>query len=607
MSSSYFQEDEIVGKVYDHRLIRRLIPWLRPYLAWLTLAVVFVLTGMSLFLVNPYILGRIVDQGIRPRNVEVINSLACTYLAIEVLVYAAACLQNYLLQYVGQKVMFDLRSDVFSHIQYLSAAFFDRNPVGRLVTRATNDVSALAELFSSGIVVVLGDVVLIFGIAAALFGLQPRLAAATLSTIPLLILFAWYFQRRMRDAFRDVRFRIARVNAMLSESISGVKIVQIFHREADRAMRFREFNAAHRDAQLASLFNHAMFLPVVTVINAVTIIIVLLIGGPMVERGELSLGILVSFLAYAQHFFFPIRDITEKISIFQSAMASAERILGLLDEPLEIDAKPRSASSPEKASEEDGVPLSERFNGNVEFERVTFGYVPGRPVLREVTFSLKAGQSAAIVGHTGAGKTTIASLLNRLYEIDAGRILIDGYDIRKLPKSWLRRQVAVLQQDVFIFSGNALENVRLRDLSISRERVEEVCRDVGVDGFIRELPDGYQGEIFERGANLSIGQRQLLAFARAMSFDPRILVLDEATSSIDSETEKLVQKAIKTMTCGRTCLIIAHRLSTIRHCDVILVLHHGILVEQGTHDELIARRGTYHMLYEMQFKDESAN
>ncbi|MBF0501504.1 MAG: ABC transporter ATP-binding protein, partial [Candidatus Riflebacteria bacterium] len=332
MSDSYFQEDEIIGKVYDHRLVRRLLPFLRPYLPIAALAVFVVLAGMSLFLVNPYILGRIVDTGIKPRNLDVITHLSLVYLGIEVLVFFAACLQNYLLQFVGQKIMFDIRSRLFSHLQRMSATFFDHNPVGRLVTRATNDVSALTELFSSGIVVVLGDIVLIVGIAVALFGLQPRLAAATLGMIPVLILVAWFFQGRMREAFRDVRFRIARVNSALSENIAGVKIIKIFHREADRVARFQEFNIAHRDAQLRSLFNHAVFTPIVTVVNAVTIIIVLLLGGPMVERGELSLGIMVSFLAYAQHFFFPIRDISEKVSVFQSAMASAERILGLLDE-----------------------------------------------------------------------------------------------------------------------------------------------------------------------------------------------------------------------------------------------------------------------------------
>lgn len=591
MKKSYFQDDEITGQFYDLRLMRRLLPYLRPVAWQAVLAVVLVIGGMSMFLVNPWLLGRIVDEGIKARQPELITRLALLYGFIELIVFLAQIGQNYLLQALGQRVMHDLRTDLLAHIQRLPVPFFDRNPVGRLVTRATNDVTSLAELFSTGLVVVLGDLFLILGITISLFLLQPMLAAATLSTIPLLALAAAFFQGRFRAAYRNVRTAVARLNSLLSESISGIKIIQIFNRQQERVSRFEALNQAHRDAQLQSLFYHALFIPIITVVNAITIIIILLLGGSLIIEGRLTTGVLVSFLAYAQHFFFPIRDISEKVGIFQSAMASAERVFALLDEPVE--------------SHLDVGHCPDRLNGEVQFEKVSFAYVPGRPVLHDLSFRVNPGESVAIVGHTGAGKTTIASLLNRFYEVSEGRILIDGHDLRSLNKPRLRRQLAVLQQEVFIFAGSPLENIRLWNEEIQAERVEAAAREIGADSFISRLPGGYGGDIFERGANLSSGQRQLLAFARAMAWDPRILVLDEATSAIDSETERLVQTAIRKLTRGRTCLIIAHRLSTIRDCNRILVLHHGILVEEGTHEELLQRCGFYHTLYEMQFKELS--
>lgn len=590
---SFFQEDEVIGKFYDARLVRRLLPFVRPHLVPAAVAISMVILGMGLFLVNPYILGRVVDDGITLRDSAAVTRFSLIYGLIELFLFIMAYGQNFLLQYVGQKVMFDIRERLFSHLQRLPVQFFDKNPVGRLVTRATNDVAAMGELFSSGIVVVIGDLFVILGIIVALLLLNPLLGVATLSTIPLLVWAAYFFQSRIREAFRNVRTRIARVNAALSENISGMRIIQIFNRESDREARFDELNAGHRDAQFQSLFYHSLFTPVVTVINGLTISIVLLLGGWMVMKGEIKVGLLVSFLAYAQHFFFPIRDISEKITVFQSAMASAERVFGLLDEVPEKDW-----------DSGDSLPS---VQGKIVFEDVSFSYIPGEAVLKNVSFTVEPGTSVAIVGHTGAGKTTISSLLNRFYDVGSGRVTLDGVDLRSLSKGFLRQTVSVIQQDVFIFSGPIIENIRLWDREKSAELVDRVTRDVHADGFIRGLEKGLETELYERGANLSVGQRQLISFARALCAEPKVLILDEATSSVDSETEKIIQEAIRNLTRNRTCLIIAHRLSTIQNCDKILVMHRGMLVEEGKHEDLLAKRGYYHKLHEIQFKDQVRN
>jgi len=591
MRDSYVQDDELSGSVYDGRLMRRLLPYVRPHIVPAAAAILLVFLGMGMFLVNPWVLGRVVDLGIKSGDAAAVTRLALVYGVLELLIFLAACGQNYLLQYVGQHVMLELRTRLFGHLQRLPIRFFDRNPVGRLVTRVTNDVAALGELFSSGLVVVLGDLVVLVGIAIAMLLLEPALGLATLATVPLLIASAVYFQSRIRTAYRLVRQRIARLNATLAENISGMKIIQMYRREPERAAGFVVLNASHRDAQLDTLFYHAVFTPVVTLINGLTIVIVLLLGGSMVRNGQITVGVLVSFLAYAQFFFFPIRNISEKVTLFQSAMAAAERVFALMDE------------QEEQAIIEGSAP--DRWRGEIVFDRVTFGYEPGRPVLHDVGFRVAPGESVAIVGHTGAGKTTIASLLQRFYEIDSGSITIDGFDLRNISKDALRRGIGVIQQDVFIFSGSAVENIRLWDETRGEAEVTGHAERVRAAGFLRALPGGFGGELYERGANLSTGQRQLLAFARALCADPPVLVLDEATSAVDTETEKSIQSAIETMAKDRTCLIIAHRLSTIRHCRRILVMHEGRLVEEGTHDELLARGGRYARLHEIQFMSNS--
>lgn len=591
MRDSYVQDDELIGSVYDARLTRRLLPYVRPHIVPAASAILLVFLGMGMFLVNPWVLGRVVDLGIKSGDAAAVTRLALVYGGLELLIFLAACGQNYLLQYVGQNVMLELRTRLFGHLQRLPVRFFDRNPVGRLVTRVTNDVAALGELFSSGLVVVLGDFVVLVGIAIAMLLLEPVLGLATLATVPLLIASAVYFQSRIRTAYRLVRQRIARLNAALAENISGMKIIQMYRRETERAAGFVALNAGHRDAQLESLFHHAVFSPVVTLINGLTIVIVLLLGGSMVRSGQITVGVLVSFLAYAQFFFFPIRNISEKVTLFQSAMAAAERVFALMDE------------QEEQAIIEGSTP--ERWRGEIVFNRVTFGYEPGRKVLHDVSFRVAPGESVAIVGHTGAGKTTIASLLQRFYEIDSGSITIDGIELRTISKDALRRGIGVIQQDVFIFSGSAVENIRLWDVTHNEAEVIGHAERVRAADFLRALPGGLDGELYERGANLSTGQRQLLAFARALCADPPVLVLDEATSAVDTDTEKSIQSAIETMAKDRTCLIIAHRLSTIRHCRRILVMHDGRLVEEGTHDDLLAKGGRYARLHEIQFNSTS--
>lgn len=587
---SYFHEDEVVGKFYDARLMRRMLEFVRPYWFIATLGVLMVVLGMGLFIVNPYILGRVVDEGIKPGNLKAVWRFACIYLAIEVLVFLFGYLQQYLLCYVGQKVMFDLRGRVFSHLQEMPIPFFDHNPVGRLVTRTTNDVASLAELFSAGLVVVIGDVFLIVGIAVAMLFLQPTLGMATLTVLPVLILSAMFFQRRFREVYRLVRSRIARVNSALSENISGMKVIKIFHCEEDRSSKFERLNADHREAQLSSIFYHSLLAPLVTIVNAVAVIIILIVGGRMIEQGTVTIGVLVSFLAYAQNFFHPIRDITEKIGIFQSAMASAERVFGLLDQQRDVPA--------------DLGEWPEILHGDIVFDRVNFSYEPGKPVLHEISFDIKAGESVALVGHTGAGKTTITSLLNRFYEISGGRILLDGRDISGLAKGYLRRRIVVIQQEVFIFSGSVRDNIRLWSPEISHETVAAAARETNAADFIQAMPGGFEAQLTERGSNISVGQRQLLAFARALCADPGILILDEATSSVDTETERAIQSAISRLTKGRTSLIVAHRLSTIQSCDRVLVFHLGRLVESGKHDDLLALKGYYFRLHQLQFRSD---
>jgi ATP-binding cassette subfamily B protein len=596
MKKAYFQDDAIAGNLYDTRILKRLWPYLWAYKGLLAFSLAAVLLGMTFFLINPYLLGKIVDSGIKSRDTAQISRLAALYLLLEIFIFGMAVIQNYALKALGQQVMFDLRQSLFEHLQKLPIPFFDRNPVGRLVTRATNDVAALAEIFSAGLVVVIGDVFLLIGIAVLLVTLQPQLGLATLTVVPLLVITAFAFQKRFRDAYREARACIARVNSALSESIAGIRVLRVFGREPDRSRQFDHLNAEHKTAALRSVFYHSLLAPIITLINAFALAIVLFAGGRLYLRHEVSIGTLISFLSYTQYFFFPIRNITEKIGIFQSAMAAAERIFGLLDE------------SPEPSGREGGTAGEAEIpelGGNIEFRGVSFAYETGKTVLHDISFAVPAGTSVAIVGQTGAGKTTIAALLNRFYDVCAGEILFDGRPATNFPQSFLRRQTVVIQQEVFLFSGTLRDNLRLGNHQITDEQIRQAMREAQAEPLFQRLPEGLDTQVSERGFNFSLGERQLLAFARAICANPRLLILDEATASIDTETEQAIQRALTRLTRGRTSLIIAHRLSTIRSCERILVLHQGRLLEQGTHDELMATNGYYARLYELQFQPET--
>ncbi|HKC76333.1 MAG TPA: ABC transporter ATP-binding protein, partial [Chloroflexota bacterium] len=525
---------------------------------------------------------------------------AILFLLALVVGFAIRYSQEVLLNYLGQRVMYDLRMQIFTRLQRLPLAFFDRNPVGRLMTRLTNDVDALNEMLTDGAVAIFGDIFTLLGIVGVLLWLNWRLALVTFVILPVLVVFMSLFRRAMRDSYRQVRTRLARLNAYIAENISGTQIVQLFNREQRNFTAFDALNLDYLGANLRSLFYFALFYPTVSVLSSVAIALIVWYGGGNVlapaaggSRGvlpALTLGSLVAFLSYADRFFVPIRDLSEKYNILQGAMAASERIFGILDERETIVDPP------------DPVPLGE-VRGEVEFQSVWFSYNPDEWVLKDVSFTIAAGESVAIVGATGAGKTSLIALLSRFYDVQRGAILVDGHDVREVAQAELRRHIGVVLQDPFIFSGTIAGNIRLHEERISDERVRAAARFVNADGFISELPQGYDTPVRERGAGLSVGQKQLLAFARAIAFNPEILlVLDEATSSVDTETEALIQDALARLMQGRTSIIIAHRLSTIRNVDRIIVLHKGRVVEQGTHEELLARAGIYRNLYELQYQ-----
>ncbi len=594
---SYHWEEEQLGKAYDARLMRRLLTYVKPYkglfAAAITLSLLVTATELSL----PYLTKVAIDAYIEAvpaiplaQALGGLAMVAAAYGGVLLLRLLLAYGQTYLLQYTGQKVMFDMRTQIFRHLMRLPVRFFDQNPVGRLVTRATNDVAAINEMFSAVLVNTFRDVFLIVGIFAVMFRLNARLALIILALMPLLFYITFEFRKRARDAYRDVRRKLAKLNAYLAESISGMCIIQLFVRERRSFEEFQKINTEEYQAHMRQITIFAVFQPLIYLVSALATALILWRGGSGVLAGVFTFGSLVAFLQYVEMLFQPIRDLSEKYNILQGAMASSERIFLLLDEPEE---------------HYEGRTLS-RVEGRIEFRDVWFSYQPDPReeedwILKGVSFTVEPGERVAIVGPTGSGKTTIISLLLRLYEIQRGAILLDGVDIRELDLQFLRSQIAVVLQDVFLFSGDVLGNIRLHAEHISREKAVEAARYVQADAFIQELPQGYDTEVKERGATLSVGQRQLLAFARAVAFDPKILILDEATANIDSRTESLIQQSIDRLLSGRTAIVIAHRLSTIRHCDKILVLHKGRLVEQGTHEELLERRGLYHALYTLQF------
>jgi ATP-binding cassette subfamily B multidrug efflux pump len=587
-------QDEILEKGYDATLLRRLLVYLRPYRGLAVLAILLLLAGAGLALVGPLLTQRALDVAIPRHDHGLLTTLAVVFLVALALEFLVEYGQTLLTTYIGQRVMYDLRMQIFRHLQRLSISFFDRNPVGRLMTRVTSDVETLNELFSAGLVTVFGDVFTLAAIMTMMLVVDWRLALVTFSVIPLVWLTAMIFRRRVREAFRDIRTRLARLNAYLQERISGMRVVQLFSQEAASAAQFASLNDEHLEAHLRSITIYAVFFPVVEVLTAVAMALLLYYGGLRTIDGTLTVGVLAAFIQLTRRFFQPLQDLSEKFNLLQSAMASSERVFALLDQPVAVlePAKP--------------VTLARPVRGEVSFEGVWFRYSPEGPwVLKDVSFTASPGQTIALVGHTGAGKTTIVNLLLRFYDPDRGRILIDGVDIRQLRTSDLRSLIGFVQQDLFLFTGDILHNLTL-DAPISPAAAHTAARRVGADRFIERLPAGYHHRLGERGRSLSVGERQLLSFARALALDPTILVLDEATSSVDAEAEAQIQRAIAELMEGRTSLVVAHRLSTILHADEILVLQHGEIKERGSHRQLLAQAGLYQRLYQLQLSGQEA-
>ena len=599
-------DEDVVGKAYDARLMRRLLVYLRPYTGSAILALVAIIANSVLQLAQPYLMKLAIDRFIPARDLAGVNRIAIWYLFVIAGGFCLEFTQTWLLQNTGQRIMFDMRMEIYRHLQRIDLRFYDRNPVGRLMTRVTTDVDVINDMFTSGVVSIFGDVFTLAGIMIVMLSMNWRLALVAFAVLPLIFLVTQWFRRHVRESYRTVRRLIARINAYLQEHITGMATVQLFRREARAYREFDAVNEAHRVANVESIFYYAVFYPAIEVISALAAALTIWFGGGAVLQGSLTLGSLVAFLLYAQRFFRPISDMSEKFNILQAAMASSERIFKLLDEPVSIVSPAIYRELAPRSPKGEGGPLEQ---GRIVFEHVWFAYNAtsgAEPdfVLRDVSFEVAPGQRVGIVGATGAGKSTIINLLLRFYDVTRGRILVDGVDVREMDLSDLRALFSLVLQDVHLFSGTIAENIRLGAAGISDEAVHRAAAAVHADAFVSRLPDGYASAVAERGATLSVGQKQLLSFARALAFDPRVLVLDEATSSVDTETEILIRDALQVLMSGRTTIAIAHRLSTIQDMDKILVLHKGQLRESGTHQELLAMRSIYYKLYQLQYRDQ---
>jgi ATP-binding cassette subfamily B protein len=597
--AGFFQEDEILGKAYDGRLMRRLLSYLRPYKGLVAIAFVLLVFLSFADIAPPIITKFLIDSAIAPavngdipaaEGLRLLVPLGAAYLGVLLASAALRYGQNILTTYVGQRAMYDLRVQLFGHLQSLSLSFFDRNPVGRLMTRITNDIDALTDMVTQGVVSIFGDFLMLIGIAVVLLFLDWRLALLTYATLPIIVALTFYFRKTMRESFRSIRIRLARINAYLNENISGMSIVQLFTREPRAYRQFDELNTDLLNANQGAIKAMSLFFPAVTFTRAGAASAIFIAGGYWALGGQLTIGTLLAFWQLLDQFFRPIQDLSEKYNLLQSAMASSERVFRLLDTEATIVDAPHPVALPS-------------VRGEITMDNVSFAYNEGDWVLRDVDFKISAGESVAIVGATGAGKTSIISLISRFYDVQKGRILLDGVDLRDLAQRDVRRHVGVVLQDPFIFAGTIASNIRLNESGITDEQVRSAARFVNADKFIERLPDAYETVVTERGSTLSVGQKQLLAFARAIAFNPEImLVLDEATSSVDTETEHLIQDALKKLMVGRTSIIIAHRLSTIQNVDRIIVLHKGRVAEMGSHKELLGQQGVYHRLYELQYR-----
>ena len=636
------QEEEVLGKAYDGRLMRRLLTYLRPYKWHVVVALGAIVLKSVADVLGPFLTKIAIDKylakspnshswiGDRLSDAPLtgIAEIGGLYVGILILTFTLEFIQTYLMQWTGQKVMFDLRRQIFRHLQYMHVGFFDKHPVGRLVTRVTTDVDALNEMFTAGVVSIFEDVFVLAGIIGIMMKMNWKLALITFAVLPLIVYATLIFRDKVRDSYRRIRTAIARINSFLQEAVSGMLVLQLFNREKRAFDKFSDINASHMEAFKDAIMAYSVYYPVIEILSAMAIASIIWFGGNDVIRSVASIGVLVAFMQYAQRFFRPIQDLSEKYNILQSAMAAGERVFKLLDTKIEVTS-PAVAKSPQGP-------------GRIEFDHVWFAYNasgetgalarpqdasvvaglrpagtgespvsthPSEPdwVLRDVSFVLEPGETIAVVGHTGAGKTTLISLLMRFYDVQRGAIRIDGVDIKEMDLGDLRGRFGVVLQDPFLFSGTVAGNIRLGTARIQDQEVEKAAEDVNLGDFIRKLPGGFKEEVRERGSTLSTGQKQLISFARALAHNPKILILDEATSSVDTETEFRVRDALNRMVEGRTSLIIAHRLSTIQRADKIIVMHKGKVREMGTHQQLLAQRGIYWKLYQLQYKDQEVN
>jgi len=591
MSENWQQEEEVLGKAYDARLARRLWGYVGDQKRLLAVAVLLLLLGAAAELAGPVLVKLAIDKHIAGHDWPGLVKIVIAFLGLALISAAFRWGETYLTGAAGQLIVSRMRMQLFKKLQKLSIPYYDRNPVGRLMSRLTSDVQALYELFSSGVVAIVGDVVTLLGIVVVMMLINWKLALITLSVIPFLIWITFVFRKHVRDLYRQTRVKIARLNSYLHENLVGMRIVQLFNREPKNFEKFDEIGGDLKHTYLRTVFFYAVFYPAVDVVYAVAIGLIIFGGGNLMLAGAVTLGTLVAFIQYVDRFYRPVRDLAEKYNILQGAMAAAERVFKVIDEPIEVPPATRALA----------LPISESDRPSIEFRNVWFAYRSEDWILKDVSFRVESGESVAVVGATGAGKTTLISLLSRFYDVQRGEILVGGVNIRQLDVQALRRAMGIVLQDVFVFAGTVEDNIRYGCPDEPLNAVERAARVVHADRFIRRMPGGYQEPVMERGATLSTGERQLLAFARALLCEPPILILDEATASIDTETERLIQDAIARLLEGRTSIIIAHRLSTIQRCDRILVLHHGRLVEQGTQGELLAFKGIYHRLYHLQF------